>query len=91
MKYILENWTREQGLQALPVFALGVSAGASFCLKLPKITRINGVISGAPGSPAIGNLPRCAYCCCPAARTLWAAAVLSQSLVGRMRQVVKSS
>ncbi|KAL4441477.1 hypothetical protein ABPG77_001981 [Micractinium sp. CCAP 211/92] len=49
VKYILENWTREQGLQALPVFALGVSAGASFCLKLPKITRINGVISEVLG------------------------------------------
>lgn len=51
VKYILENWTREQGLGTLPIFALGVSAGASFCLKLPKITRINGVISGAPPTP----------------------------------------
>ena len=36
-----------QGLDKLPIFALGVSAGASFVLKLPKITRINGIISGA--------------------------------------------
>ncbi|KAL4444236.1 hypothetical protein ABPG75_011973 [Micractinium tetrahymenae] len=49
VKYILENWTREQGLGALPIFALGVSAGASFCLKLPKITRINGIVSEVLG------------------------------------------
>ncbi|PSC75566.1 hypothetical protein C2E20_1341 [Micractinium conductrix] len=48
-KYILENWTREKGLDKLPIFALGVSAGASFVLKLPKITRINGIISEVLG------------------------------------------
>lgn len=47
VKAILESWLVTQNLTALPVFALGVSAGASFVLKLPKVTRINGVISGA--------------------------------------------
>lgn len=47
VKAILESWLVTQKLAALPVFALGVSAGASFVLKLPKVTRINGVISGA--------------------------------------------
>lgn len=57
MKAVLETWIAEQGLGALPVFALGVSAGASFALKLPKVTRINGVVSGArtPG-PALRRM-----------------------------------
>lgn len=46
VKYILESWLAEHKLDHLPVFALGISAGASFCLKLPRVTRINGVISG---------------------------------------------
>lgn len=48
VKAILESWLVAQNLTTLPVFALGVSAGASFALKLPKVTRINGVISGVP-------------------------------------------
>ncbi len=46
VKYILENWTRQHKLGSLPIFAMGVSAGASFVLKLPKVTRINGIVSG---------------------------------------------
>lgn len=46
MKAVIETWLDEQSLGHLPVFALGVSAGASFALKLPKVTRINGVVSG---------------------------------------------
>jgi hypothetical protein len=65
VKYILENWTRQYNLQALPIFGLGISAGASFVLKLPKITRLNGIISGAAaavpcimGCPAAGTVLR---------------------------------
>ena len=47
VKYVLENWMRQYSLQALPVFGLGISAGASFVLRLPKLTRVNGIISGA--------------------------------------------
>ena len=50
VKYVLENWMANQNLTRLPVFALGVSAGASFALKLPKVTRINGIISGPPAA-----------------------------------------
>lgn len=46
VKFVLETWTRNYKLDALPIFAAGVSAGASFVLKLPKIVRINGVVSG---------------------------------------------
>ena len=46
VKAVIETWLDEQSLGHLPVFALGVSAGASFALKLPKVTRINGVVSG---------------------------------------------
>jgi hypothetical protein len=49
VKYIIENWTRQYNLQALPVFGLGISAGASFVLRLPKITRVNGIVSGGAG------------------------------------------
>lgn len=50
VKYIIENWTRQYNLQALPVFGLGISAGASFVLRLPKITRVNGIVSEVLGA-----------------------------------------
>ena len=49
VKTVLETWPQQYKLESLPIFALGISAGASFALKLPKITRINGIISGARG------------------------------------------
>ena len=61
VKSILENWLQRQQLARLPVFALGVSAGASFALKLPKITRVNGVISGAPLWAPVHAW--CGWCC----------------------------
>ncbi|EFN56834.1 hypothetical protein CHLNCDRAFT_144402 [Chlorella variabilis] len=50
VKYVLENWMRQYSLQALPVFGLGISAGASFVLRLPKLTRVNGIISEVLGA-----------------------------------------
>jgi hypothetical protein len=46
VKFVLETWTRNYKLDKLPIFAAGVSAGASFVLKLPKIVRLNGIVSG---------------------------------------------
>lgn len=52
-----QNFLYEKGLQNLPIYTLGISAGAGFATKLPKafydtnfggIIKLGGIISGEP-------------------------------------------
>lgn len=65
-----QNFLYEKGLQNLPIYTLGISAGAGFATKLPKafydtnfggIIKLGGIISGAAGQPLLwrsGSLRR---------------------------------
>ncbi|PSC75811.1 hypothetical protein C2E20_1340 [Micractinium conductrix] len=46
---ILRAWLAQQGLQSKPLYAVGVSAGAAFALKLPMETPVHGVVSEVLG------------------------------------------
>ncbi|KAL4447290.1 hypothetical protein ABPG77_007323 [Micractinium sp. CCAP 211/92] len=59
--YVIQNFLYEKGLQNLPIYTLGISAGAGFATKLPKafydtnfggIIKLGGIISevNAPGT-----------------------------------------
>lgn len=53
---IVQEWRDEWGLDHLPLYGFGVSAGGAFLLKLPRYMKLDGVVSEALGiDPASGG------------------------------------
>lgn len=46
---IVTEWSDEWGLDKLPLYGMGVSAGGAFILKLPRYLKLDGVVSEALG------------------------------------------
>ncbi|PSC69850.1 Secretion-regulating guanine nucleotide exchange factor [Micractinium conductrix] len=46
---IVTEWREEWGLEKLPLYAMGVSAGGGFLLKLPRYLKLDGIMSEALG------------------------------------------
>ncbi|EFN56835.1 hypothetical protein CHLNCDRAFT_51615 [Chlorella variabilis] len=46
---ILQHWIKQNNFTAKPLYLVGVSAGASLVLKLPRLLRVHGVISEVLG------------------------------------------
>ncbi|KAL4428341.1 hypothetical protein ABPG75_002430 [Micractinium tetrahymenae] len=53
---IVQEWRDDWGLDHLPLYGFGVSAGGAFILKLPRYMKLDGVVSEALGiDPASGG------------------------------------
>ncbi|PRW44276.1 hypothetical protein C2E21_6653 [Chlorella sorokiniana] len=49
VKQIVEGWRQEWGMEDLPLYGVGISAGSAFLLKMPRYMRFDGLVSEALG------------------------------------------
>ncbi|KAI7840034.1 hypothetical protein COHA_006240 [Chlorella ohadii] len=49
VKQIVEGWRKEWGMEDLPLYGVGISAGSAFLLKMPRYLRFDGLVSEALG------------------------------------------